>query len=299
MTCLLRPSTPAPAALEGLTIRRGDITDHAALARAAFDGEPYDAVLSCLASRDGAPEDAWAVDHDGNVNALRCAAEAGAGRFVLVSAICVQKPRLAFQYAKRAFEQALTTSGVPFVIVRPTAFFKSLSGQVARVKAGRAFLMFGDGSATACKPISDGDLARFLVRAIEDDDVLGRTLPIGGPGPALTPRAQGEMLFELLGRAPRFRRMPSGLFRAAGGALGAFGRISKSTARAAEFARIAHYYATESMLVWDEARGAYSASATPETGSETLRDHYAALLSGRRTADLGAHALFSAADRDA
>ena len=45
-----------------------------------------------------------------------------------------------------------------YSIVRPTALFKSLSGQVDRVKRGRPFLVFGDGALTACKPISDDDL---------------------------------------------------------------------------------------------------------------------------------------------
>lgn len=37
----------------------------------------------------------------------RCSATGRASHFVLLSAICVQKPRLAFQQAKLAFEQTL------------------------------------------------------------------------------------------------------------------------------------------------------------------------------------------------
>ena len=36
-------------------------------------------------------------------------------------------------------------------------------------------------------------------------------LPIGGPGPAITPRQQGECLFQLLGKEPRFKSVPVGL----------------------------------------------------------------------------------------
>ena len=50
--------------------------------------------------------------------------------------------------------------------MRPTAFFKSLSGQVERVRGGRPFLLFGDGTLTACKPISDADLAAGVRRPI-------------------------------------------------------------------------------------------------------------------------------------
>ena len=83
---------------------------------------------------------------------------AGVAHFVLLSAICAQKPMLAFQHAKLAFEESLISSGLGYSIVRPTAFFKSLSGQVERVRNGKPFLVFGDGRLTACKPISDADL---------------------------------------------------------------------------------------------------------------------------------------------
>ena len=39
------------------------------------------------------------------MTALAAAAEAGVAHFVLLSAICVQKPLLAFQHAKLAFER--------------------------------------------------------------------------------------------------------------------------------------------------------------------------------------------------
>ena len=142
-----------------------------------------------------------------------------------------------------------------YSIVRPTAFFKSLSGQVERVRRGRPFLVFGDGRLTACKPISDGDLAEYLADCLEDDRLRGRVLPIGGPGEAITPRQQGEALFALLGRAPRFRAVPVALLDGVAGVLGAAGRLVPSLAEKAELARIGRYYATESMLVLDPASG--------------------------------------------
>jgi divinyl chlorophyllide a 8-vinyl-reductase len=46
------------------------------------------------------------------------------------------------------------------------------------------------------------------------------------------------------------------------------------------------------MLVWDERAGRYDADATPSFGRETLAEHYAKLLRGEASADLGAHAAF-------
>jgi divinyl chlorophyllide a 8-vinyl-reductase len=274
------------------TVRVVDVGDRASLARDGFAGERFDAVVSCMASRTGAPADAWAVDHRAQLNVLAAARDAGVGHFVLLSAICVQKPKLAFQQAKLAFEAELVGSGMRYSIVRPTAFFKSLSGQIDRVRGGRPFLVFGDGTLTSCKPISDGDLADYIVGCLEEEGRWNRILPIGGPGAAITPREQGEALFAMLGRPARFRQVPVGLLDVVIAGLGAAGRVMPKLADKAELARIGRYYATESMLVLDQVTGRYDAAATPSTGSETLFDFYRSVLAGAAAPERGDHAVF-------
>lgn len=278
--------------LAGATVRFGDVRDPVSLAREGLRGERFDTLLSCLASRTGAPADAWAIDHRAHLFALDAAQRAGITQMVLLSALCVQKPLLAFQQAKLAFEKVLIASGMKYSIVRPTAFFKSLSGQVERVKRGRPFLMFGDGTLTSCKPLSDGDLADYLADCVREESRWNRVLPIGGPGDAVTPRQQGEALFALLGRAPHFRCVPVGLLDAVVGVLGAGGRLVPALARKAELARIGRYYATESMLVWDPAAARYDAAATPSTGTETLFEFYARVVRGEVAPERGDHAVF-------
>ena len=272
---------------DGAECRAGDVTRAGSVLAEGFRGERFDAVVSCLASRTGAPADAWAIDHAANLAVLEAAEAAGAGHFVLLSAICVQKPALAFQHAKLAFEAQLATSGVRYSIVRPTAYFKSLSGQLGRLRRGKPFLVFGDGRQTACKPISDDDVGRFLVGCLDDPARWDRVLPIGGPGEAVTPREMGERLFALLGRAPKFRSVPVGFLDGVVRVLSAVGLREK-----AELARIGRYYATESMLVWDAAAGRYDAEATPSFGEETLFDFYARLVAGEVSVDRGEHAVF-------
>ena len=291
VVCLARPQSAnkIPAQAE---VRLGEAADAVSLRQDGFRGERFDVLLSCLASRSGEPADAWAIDHRAHVEALAAAREAGVRHVVLLSAICVQKPLLAFQQAKLAFERELVASGLRHSIVRPTAFFKSLSGQVERVRQGRPFLLFGDGRLTACKPIADDDLGDYLAGCLDEPARWDRVLPIGGPGPAITPREQGEALFRLLGRAPRFRSVPVGLLDAIIGALALGGRVLPALADKAEFARIGRYYATESMLVWDAVAGRYDADATPSTGRQTLLAHYERLLKGQAVVDLGDHAVF-------
>lgn len=237
-------------------------------------------VISCIASRSGAPKDAEAVDYQANLALLKAAQKAGAAHFILLSAICVQKPLLAFQHAKLRFEAELAASGITHTIIRPTAFFKSLSGQVKRVKAGKPFLIFGDGNLTRCKPISDDDLARFIAAAIDNPDMADKILPIGGPGPAITLREQGEILFQAAGKEPKFKSVSPAIFTIAERILALGAPLSSWFAEKAEYARIARYYATESMLVIDPGTGHYSPDLTPEFGSETLESHYRRLLAG-------------------
>ncbi len=278
--------------LPGAELRFGDVSDPLALAQSGFRGEPFDALVSTLASRTGAPLDAWAIDHQAHVQALAAAEQAGVSHMVLLSAICVQKPLLAFQKAKLAFEQVLVESGLRYSIVRPTAFFKSLSGQLARLRQGKPFLVFGDGRLTACKPISDDDLGNYIAGCLLDPGRHNRVLPIGGPGAAITPREQGEHLFALLGRAPRFKQVPVALLDGIIKVLATAGRLLPAAAAKAELARIGRYYATESMLVLNPETGRYDAAATPSTGTQTLFDHYASLVHGNSSSERGDHAVF-------
>ncbi len=263
VVCLVRPRAGVAGSLapddsarllQGAEVRFGDVSDPQSLLRDGFRGERFHAMVSCLASRSGAPKDAWAIDHLANCHALAAARQSGVSHVVLLSAICVQKPMLAFQHAKLAFEKVLIESGLNYSIVRPTAFFKSLSGQIERVRRGKPFLVFGDGSLTACKPISDDDLAEYLAECLEDDERRNRVLPIG--------------------------------------VLGAAGHWWPMLSQKAELARIGRYYATESMLVLNTETGRYDAAATPSTGTQTLFDYYAALINGAAAPERGDHAVF-------
>lgn len=285
---VLRPGS-SPDLPPSVAIHRAEATRPGALI-AAMAGA--DAAISCLASRTGVPQDARAVDRDATIRAIAAAEAAGLARFVLLSAICVDPPRLAFQHAKRAAEDRLMAGPLDWTVVRPTAFFKSLSGQVARVAAGRPFLVFGDGRLTACTPISDADLADFLVRSLSDPAASRRVLPVGGPGPALAPADQAAILADLLGRPVPMRRIPIALLDAAAATLSLAARLRPSLAARAELARIGRFYATTSMLARDPATGLPDRAATPAHGADTLRDHYARLLAGAAEDDRGDHAVF-------
>ena len=108
----------------------------------------------------------------------------------------------------------------------------------------------------------------------------------------MTPMEQGQLLADALGQELRVKRVPVAMMSTIIGVLSVAGWASGRARDKAEFARIGRYYATESMLVYDEAAGKYDADATPETGTDTLAEFYRDLVAGRVTVDRGDHAVF-------
>ncbi|GAV87357.1 NAD_binding_10 domain-containing protein, partial [Cephalotus follicularis] len=285
--------------LEGANVCFSDVTSLDTLEKSIHNLEvSIDVVVSCLASRNGGIKDSWKIDYEATRNSLIAGRNFGASHFVLLSAICVQKPLLEFQRAKLKLEadlvkEAEKDDGFTYSIVRPTAFFKSLGGQVELVKNGKPYVMFGDGKLCACKPISEQNLASYISDCVLSADKINKILPIGGPGKALTPLEQGEMLFKLLGKEPKFLKVPIGIMDFAIGALDFLVKIFPSVEDAAEFGKIGRYYAVESMLAYDPETGQYSADRTPSYGTETLEDFFEKVLrEGMAGQELGEQTIF-------
>ena len=241
--------------------------------KTAFNIPTGASVISCISSRTGTAKDAHNIDYQMNVSLLDCAQASDANVFLMLSAICVQKPKLAFQHAKLKFEDTLQTSGLNYAIVRPTAYFKSLTGQVKRVKQNRPFLFFGDGTETACTPISKRDLADFMLDTVQQPASWNKILPIGGPQPALTPADMAVIISEIYNKPTVTRSVSPKIFDILRTIIAPLRPISRWAREKSELMNIGKYYATESMLVWDAASGHYDAKRTPSTGQDTFYDH--------------------------
>uniref|UniRef100_A0A2P2QMR3 Divinyl chlorophyllide a 8-vinyl-reductase, chloroplastic n=1 Tax=Rhizophora mucronata TaxID=61149 RepID=A0A2P2QMR3_RHIMU len=285
--------------LQGVSVLFSDVTNLDTLQKSLDSlGVGIDVIVSCLASRTGGVKDSWKIDYEATKNSLVAGRNYGAKHFVLLSAICVQKPLLEFQRAKLRLEaelmkEAEQDSEFTYSIVRPTAFFKSLGGQVELVKDGKPYIMFGDGKLCACKPISEQDLASFIADCVLGKDKINKVLPIGGPGKALTPLDQGEMLFRLLGREPKFLKVPIEIMDFVIGVLDFLANIFPSMQDAAEFGKIGRYYAAESMLLMDPETREYSPEKTPSYGKDTLEEFFERVLQeGMSGQELGEQSIF-------
>jgi divinyl chlorophyllide a 8-vinyl-reductase len=83
-----------------------------------------------------------------------------------------------------------------FSIVRPTAFFKSVSGQYESILKGNPYVLFGNGAVTQCNPIAAEDLATYLCdSALEEykEQRWGKVSNVGGPDAPLTNKMLGEV----------------------------------------------------------------------------------------------------------
>lgn len=89
-----------------------------------------------------------------------------------------------------------------YTIVRPTAFFKSVSGQLEVVNGGAPFVYFdlGNGKSATCNPISEPDLAAALVDTIADESRKNTLWNLGGPDAGMSMQEQGRILADVLGR---------------------------------------------------------------------------------------------------
>jgi len=185
-------SGPKDDFFKGASVVTADVTDETSLINNVFD-KPADVVISCLASRSGIKSDSYLIDYQATLNTLEAARENKASQFILLSAYCVQKPTLQFQNAKLKFEEALTSAGdINYSIVRPTAFFKSVSGQLELLQQGWPFIMFGDGEICQCNPIAEQDLATYMINCIDDQSKWNKILNLGGPDDGMTMKQQGK-----------------------------------------------------------------------------------------------------------
>jgi uncharacterized protein YbjT (DUF2867 family) len=124
-----------------------------------------------------------AIDRDANCFLIRAAAAAGVEHVVLLSVhgAAADHP-MTLHRAKHAAEQALCASGLPFTIIRPTAFLETwvqVIGAESSDAAARP-LVFGPGRAPI-NFVSVRDVAPLVVQAVIDPTLRGQIIDIGGP----------------------------------------------------------------------------------------------------------------------
>ena len=178
---LVRPkSNAAKLEAKGVEIARGDMLDAASLI-AAMTG--VSAAISTAAGYTRNDKNAKAIDTFGNSNLAVAAKHAGVPRFVLISIVtCDETPQIPHFWNKKLAEDAFEELGVPFVALRPGAFFDQAVGMGGDPFAKGRFVWLGSKDARLTFVLAS-DVAAYLAEAVDADIVEGERIDIGWSRP--------------------------------------------------------------------------------------------------------------------
>ena len=175
------PRRAAGLEAAGAHVVPGDLRDTASLRRATTGVQ---AVVSASHAILGAGKGSSArVDAEGQRSLIAAAKDAGVSHFVFTSALGASSSHpVDFWRTKAGIEQELQQSGLPFTIVRPSAFMEvhayDLIGKA--VMTGKPTVLFGPGN-NPRNFVAAADVARLVGIALDDPRLIGQTVEIGGP----------------------------------------------------------------------------------------------------------------------
>jgi len=168
----------------GVELVRGDLTDAESLAPAV---EGCTHVVNLVAIIKGSPADFERVMTRGTAALIDTARRAGVIRFVQMSALGTTEETstlVPYYRAKWAMERAVESSGLEYVLVRPSFVFGRTGGAlptfVKQVKLSPIVTVIGPGT-QRLQPIWLEDVARFFATIVDDARAPGRTWELGGP----------------------------------------------------------------------------------------------------------------------
>ncbi len=151
------------------------------------------------------------VDYRGNLNLLQEALKQGVERFGFISPAGTEEGHneAPLLDAKYRFEQALRSSGMPWVLFRSGGFFPDLAEMKALAKKGPLYSI-GKGEARST-PIHVPELAAIMLAELRAPE--NAVVEVGGPED-LSWREICALCFEVQGLPPRIQSAPVGLCRA-------------------------------------------------------------------------------------
>lgn len=205
---LVRPASDAgKLEAKGVEIARGDMLDLDSLV-VAMTGTA--AVISTAAGYTGKNKNADEIDTRGNANLAIAASKTGVPRFVLTSILTSdQTPGVPHFWHKKLAEDRLEELGVPFVALRPGAFFD----QIARLggdpfEKGR-IIWLGSKNVPLTFVLTS-DLATYLAEAVDADIADGERIDVGWTRP-ISMREGAELASRLANKRIRVLSLPTGL----------------------------------------------------------------------------------------
>ena len=185
MRCLVRPGSPGLEWLESQQVEvvTGHLLDAEAVATACERARRIVHLAAPIhEGRDAVVE---RVHREGMALLLEGARAARVERFLMVSPLgSGSSSSLSFLRSRGWAEDQLRESGIPFVVLQSSLMFgrgdRLVSGMIRLLERTGLLLIPGTGK-TMLQPIWVGDVVSCLLRALQDEELLDRTIPIGGP----------------------------------------------------------------------------------------------------------------------
>jgi NADH dehydrogenase len=195
LSVLVRPGSESKLPKSSIWRRvSGEIGDSTAV-EAVIEG--CNAVVYCIGILKEIPKEGVtfeALQYQGVVRAVDAAQQAGARRFLLMSANGVKVPGTAYQETKKRAEDYLLASQLDGTVFRPSVIFGDPRGQmeiatqllrdVIALPFPAAGFINSDAATQGqimMSPVHVEDVALAFVRALADDATIGMTYELGGP----------------------------------------------------------------------------------------------------------------------
>jgi NADH dehydrogenase len=144
-------------------------------------------VVHLVAIRQGRERDFQRIMVDGTRNLLAAASESGVQRFVHMSALGTSeetKGLVPYYGAKWQMEQDVKSSGIPYVIFRPSFVFGPDGGILptfAKLARFTPVTPIVGGGTQRIQPIWADDVAAYFSKAVDLEAAANRTFELGGP----------------------------------------------------------------------------------------------------------------------
>jgi uncharacterized protein YbjT (DUF2867 family) len=204
----------------GVELVRGDLEDNASLEKAAAGAE---CVVHLVGIIQETPRATFQRIHvDGTRNVLEASKKTGIRRFFYLSALGTRPDaKSTYHKTKWAAEELVRTSGIPFILLRPSLIYGKGDGFTTRlsetIKLSPFLPVIGQGKSKV-QPIFIEDVVSCMVKAVRTDTFLNGLYEIGGPE-QLTYEEVTVALAETLGIRRPVLHLPLALMKLAAGLL--------------------------------------------------------------------------------
>lgn len=174
------PQKTAALKKMGCTLIEGDFKNKISLTNACKGCDVVISTVSSTLSRQEG-DDIQTVDHDGNLNLIAAAKEAGVKQFIFISFRHQNATQSPLTEAKRSAEEAIISSGMSYTILQASIFMEVwLSPALGFNYSAHTAQIPGDGN-QPISFVSYKDVAAFAAASVDNPAAKNRVLEIGGP----------------------------------------------------------------------------------------------------------------------